>query len=156
MIRIRPYCPSDIEAVYKLFYNSVHHVAKKDYSPEQLAAWAKPQRNTARWDEGLSKQLVWVAVIDEEVVGFTSLHPDSGYLDFIYTHHQHQGKGIATTLLATLIHKARKLGLEHITTDSSLTAKPFFLAKGFKLVAQYIKTVDGIQFVNSFMKKDLA
>lgn len=155
MLRIRPYRPEDIEAVYTLFYNSVHQVAKKEYSPEQLAAWAKPQRNTARWDEGLLKQLVWVAEQDAVVVGFTSLHPDSGYLDFMYTHHQHQGQGIATALLATLEAEAKNLGITELTTDSSLTAKPFFLSHGFQLVTENIKTVDGIEFLNSRLAKKL-
>lgn len=138
-----------------LFYNSVHHVAKKDYSPEQLAAWAKPQRNTTRWDEGLLQQLVWVAEINDVIVGFTSLHADSGYLDFMYTHHQYQGQGIATTLLATLEAEAQKLNITELTTDSSLTARPFFLAHGFQLVTQNLKTVDGIEFLNSRLKKNL-
>ncbi len=155
MLTIRTYRPTDIEAIYSLFYNSVHKVAKKDYTPEQLAAWAKPQRNTERWDEGLLKQLVWVAEIESEVVGFTSLHPDSGYLDFMYTHHQYQGQGIATALLAALETEAIKLNLPELTTDSSLTARQFFLSHGFQLVAENIKTVDGIEFLNSRLKKIL-
>lgn len=155
MVTIRPDRPTDIEDVYALFYNSVHHVAKKDYSPEQLAAWAKPQRNTTRWDESLLQQLVWVAEMDGVIVGFTSLHADSGYLDFMYTHHQHQGKGIATALLAALETEAIKLNLLELTTDSSLTARQFFLSHGFQLVTENIKTVDGIHFLNSCLKKVL-
>ncbi len=155
MLTIRTYRPTDIEAVYSLFYNSVHQVAKKDYTPAQLAAWAKPQRNTQRWDEGLQQQLVWVAEIDNEIVGFTSLHTDSGYLDFMYAHHLHQGKGIATTLLATLEAEATKLKLPELTTDSSLTARPFFLSHGFQLVTENIKTVDGIEFLNNRLAKKL-
>ena len=133
----------------------MHQVAKKDYTPEQLAAWAKPQRNSIRWDEGLLQQLVWVAEMDGVIVGFTSLHADSGYLDFMYTHHLYQGQGIATTLLATLEAEARKLNITKLTTDSSLTARPFFLSHGFQLVTQNIKTVDGIEFLNSRLEKNI-
>lgn len=155
MLTIRLYQPSDIEAVYQVFYQAVHQVACKDYTPEQLAAWAKPQRNTVRWDEGLLKQMVWVAVLDAKVVGFTSLHPDSGYLDFLYVHYQHQGKGIAKALLNALLTEARHLSLSSISTDSSLTAKPFFLSQGFVLVEENVKTVDGVRFLNSHMMRIL-
>jgi len=155
MTTIRPYQPEDIEAVYQLFYKSVHQVAKKDYTPQQLAAWAKPQRNTLRWDESLQKQTTWVAETNGEISGFISLRPEDGYLDFLYTHYRHQGQGIATLLLLALENEAKQHKLLQLTTDSSLTALPFFLSKGFYLVEQNIKTVDGIEFLNSRLAKDL-
>lgn len=155
MTTIRPYQPKDIEAVYQLFYQSVHHVAKKDYTPQQLAAWAKPQRNTLRWDGSLQKQTTWVAETSGELSGFISLRPEDGYLDFLYTHHLRQGKGIATLLLRELENEAKHLGLPKLTTDSSLTALPFFLSKSFYLQEQNIKTVDGVEFLNSRLAKDL-
>lgn len=155
MFTIRPYQPADIEAVYQVFYHAVHQVACKDYTPEQLAVWGKPQRNTIRWDEGLLKQTVWVAELNGELVGFTSLHGDSGYLDFLYVHHLHQGKGIAKALFQSLLGEAVRIALPQLTTDSSLTAKPFFLSQGFVLVEENVKTVDDVPFLNSRMMRIL-
>ncbi|CAN5371204.1 GNAT family N-acetyltransferase [soil metagenome] len=153
MTSIRPYHPEDIQAVYQLFYHSVHEVAKKDYNAQQLAAWAKPQRNPQRWDVELLEQRVWVAETAGEISGFITLRPEDGYLDFLYVHHLHQGKGIATLLLQALETEAGALDIHQLTTDSSLTARPFFLSKGFSLVAENIKTVDGVEFVNSRLAK---
>ncbi len=156
MPTIRPYRPTDIEAIYQLFYHSVHEVARKDYSPQQLAAWGKPERNTQRWDEGLLLQKVWVAETDGEISGFISLKPEDGYVDFLFVHHLHQGKGIASLLLQALEAEARLLDIPQLTTDSSLTARPFFLSKGFYLQEENIKTVNGVEFLNSRMGKILS
>lgn len=40
---IREYRPSDCRELAELFYHTVHTVNAKDYSPEQLDAWAAGQ-----------------------------------------------------------------------------------------------------------------
>ena len=37
---IRPYQPEDCEALARLFYETVHTVNAKDYTEQQLNAWA--------------------------------------------------------------------------------------------------------------------
>ena len=39
-MHIRPYRSSDCPALAELFYQTVHAVNARDYSPEQLDAWA--------------------------------------------------------------------------------------------------------------------
>ncbi len=154
-MRIRPYRPEDIEPVYTLFYNTVHEIGQRDYTPEQLAAWGKRQRNVQRWDVCLPNQLTLVAENDAEIIGFSSLRTANSYLDFMFVHHQYQNQGVAKALLQHIEQEARNLGLTRLVTDSSLTARAFFKGQGYELVEENIKEVDGIQFRNARMAKEI-
>lgn len=37
---LRAYQPSDLEELAALFYDTVHRVNARDYTPQQLDAWA--------------------------------------------------------------------------------------------------------------------
>ncbi|WP_425287844.1 GNAT family N-acetyltransferase [Oceanobacillus limi] len=76
-------------------------------------------------------------------------------MDLLFTHKNFQGKGIATKLLQSLERTARTKGMTPITTEASITAKPFFLAKGFDVVRKQNKCYQGIEFVNFVMAKTL-
>ena len=49
-MHIRPYRSSDCPALAELFYQTVHTVCARDYSPEQLDAWADGRVELAAWD----------------------------------------------------------------------------------------------------------
>ena len=49
-MHIRPYRSSDCPALAELFYQTVHAVNARDYSPEQLDAWADGRVELAAWD----------------------------------------------------------------------------------------------------------
>lgn len=46
---IRDFQIADREMIMNLFYRSVHEVARRDYSPEQLRAWAPDSFDPERW-----------------------------------------------------------------------------------------------------------
>ena len=50
----RKYRPSDCEKIAELFYQTVHSVNQKDYTPEQLDAWATGQVDLVQWNRTLS------------------------------------------------------------------------------------------------------
>lgn len=39
-MELREYRPEDCEAITRLFYDTVHTVNQRDYTPAQLDAWA--------------------------------------------------------------------------------------------------------------------
>jgi putative acetyltransferase len=47
---IRDYRSSDATAIVKLFYETVHLVNWRDYSPEQIEAWAPEIPDPEKWD----------------------------------------------------------------------------------------------------------
>lgn len=50
MYTIRPYRPPDCPEMAQLFYNTVHIINARDYTPRQLDAWATGTVDLAAWD----------------------------------------------------------------------------------------------------------
>ena len=49
-MRLREYKPADCAEMARLFYDTVHTVNLRDYTPEQVNVWATGQVDLAAWD----------------------------------------------------------------------------------------------------------
>ena len=78
---IREIKAEDLEAIVALFKETVHHVNAKDYTSEQLLAWAPHQihHNDERW-QSILNNIAYLAEINGIVVGFADMTIE-GYLD---------------------------------------------------------------------------
>ena len=149
---IRKVSEKDIPAITQLFKETIEAVNSKDYNGEQIKVWSAGHIYTDRWINRLTSQYFIVAVIDEVIVGFGSITPE-GYLDMMYVHKNYQGIGIAYALVDELLANASKNNLSIITSDVSITAKPFFEKKGFTVVTPQRKMMGGVEFLNYKMEK---
>lgn len=155
-ILLRPYKSSDTKEIIQLFYDTVHVVNAKDYTQEQLDAWAPKHIFLKPVEDSLSKNICYVAEIGGVIAGIADLRPSDGHLDKLFVHKDHQGKGIATMLFKKLEAHAQELGLSQITSDVSVTAKPFFEKMGFQVIkTQDLQTHTGLVLRNYLMKKQL-
>ena len=82
-------------------------------------------------------------------MGFGDIDSNTGYLDRLYVHKDHQGMGIATALCDRL--EASAAGL--LVTHASITARPFFEKRGYKLVKEQQIERQGIFLTNYVMIK---
>lgn len=149
---IRKVSEKDIPAITQLFKETIEAVNSKDYNGEQIKVWSAGHIYTDRWINRLTSQYFIVAVIDEVIVGFGSITPE-GYLDMMYVHKNYQGIGIAYALVDELLANASKNNLSIVTSDVSITAKPFFEKKGFTVVTPQRKMMGGVEFLNYKMEK---
>ena len=149
---IRLYVPADLDALIRLFRESVRRIAIRDYSLEQVTAWAPDAADRERWATRRGSRPTWVAEVDGEVAGFTDLEPD-GHIDMMFVHPDHQGRGVAGALLRQVETEAARLGLDRLYTEASITARPFFERKGFHVVEQQTVTLRGQDLVNYRMEK---
>ena len=146
----RKYRPSDCEKIAKLFYQTVHSVNQKYYTPEQLDAWADGAPDRDRWNRSLLAHHSLVAVEGEGlIVGFGDID-GTGYLDRLYVHRDRQGQGIATALLGRL---ERAVDAPVITTHASITARPFFEARGYRVIREQRVERHGVRMTNFVMEK---
>lgn len=152
-VLVRVYRSEDLDAVRNVFVRAIRESAIRDYSPAQTDAWSGVDRPDA-WSSAVDDRLIWVAVADELVVGFTDLEP-SGHLDRMYVHPQHEGRGVASALLTCLEATARRQGLTRLFTEASITAKPFFERRGFKVLTAQVVEHRGEKFTNFQMEKFL-
>ena len=151
---IRPATPSDIPAIITLFKNTILAIDRGDYTGEQLAAWASDGAHLSRWQKRVTSQYFLVAA-SEEIIGFGSMDKN-GHLDMLFVHHLHQRRGIAQLMLEALEKWAKYQGIARITTEVSITAKPFFERNGYEVVKQQEKHIHQIPLTNYQMEKQLA
>ncbi len=147
-MEIREYCEGDIQEIVELFFNTVHGVCNRDYTQEQLDAWAGPV-NADQWNPVFLEHDTLVAAEDGNIVGFGDID-STGYLDHLFVHKDYQGQGIATALCDRL--ESRFL-VNTITTHASITAKPFFEARGYGVVREQQVMRRGVVLTNYVMEK---
>ena len=154
-IHIRRYEPSDIDDVISLFRDTVRRIARRDYTQDQVIAWAPDNIDREARAIRHSSKPTWIAEIGSTMVGFADLEPD-GHLDCMYVHADYQGRGVASRLLAEVETVAKARGLTRLYSEVSITARPFFERRGFRLIAAQIVTARGQEFLNYRMEKFLA
>ncbi len=145
---LRKYKPSDCKILAELFYNTVHIINAKDYSEEQINAWANGNINLSKWNNSFLEHYTIVVEIDGIIVGFRDIDK-TGYLDKLYIHHNFQCKGIATAICNEL---EKSVDTSKIITHASITAKGFFEQRGYKVITKQQVERQGIFLTNYVMK----
>ncbi|MBY4675831.1 GNAT family N-acetyltransferase [Marinobacterium arenosum] len=154
-IQIRRWRPDDSVAIHQLFHASVQQLAAEHYSAEQRAAWASPQLDLPFWQQRLAQTRPWIAEIEQRLAGFAELIPADSYIDCIYVHPDHAGRGVGSALLEHLLSEARSLGLRRLDVDVSETALPLFRKFDFAQLQPNRLERNGIELVNWRMQKQL-
>jgi GNAT superfamily N-acetyltransferase len=154
-MQIRLFHPDDTPTLMQLFYETVHQVNCRDYSPEQLVAWAPPDMEEGQWRSRLSQPTTFVALFHEIIVGFCEFAAD-GHIGCFYTHYQHQEQGVGTALLEKVQGIAQQQQLRQLYTEASITARPFFEHHGFETLAAQQVARRGVLLGNFRMRKVLA
>lgn len=102
----------------------------EDYIKEQLDAWATGKVDLHAWDKSFLEHHTVVATEDGMIVGFGDID-ETGHIDRLYVHKDHQREGIATAICDELeLHT----GKTKVTTYVSITAKSFFERRGYQSV----------------------
>jgi putative acetyltransferase len=152
MITLRPYRQEDAPALLALFRDTIRRVNRRDYSPPQIAAWASDEIDPAAWAARFTGRFAVVAVEGDIPAGFAELELN-GHIDRFYVSADHQRRGVGGMMLAALIAEAQRVGLARLFTEASITARAFFEAHGFTVLAPQTVTVRGVDFVNYRMER---
>lgn len=147
---LRAYQPDDCKALAALFFHTVHAVNARDYRPEQLNAWADGYVDLAAWDRSFRQHFTIVAVDGSGVIGFGDID-GTGYLDRLYVHAAHQREGIAAAICDLLERHAAGT----VTAHASITAKPFFEKRGYRIRKEQQVERHGVLLTNYIMEKRL-
>lgn len=151
-MELRKYRTSDCEQLAGLFYQTVHSINSKDYSKEQLDVWANGVVNLQEWNQSFQKHKTVVAVENGKIVGFGDIDP-SGYLDRLFVHKDHRRKGIASVICDELEYSVSG---KKIITHSSITARPFFEYRGYRVIQEQTIIRNEISLTNFIMEKQAA
>ena len=156
-MHIRYYAPGEETALLSIFQSSVRGQASRDYTPEQIDAWAPrelPPGYLQQWLERIASNRPWVVDVDGRLAAFADLQA-SGYIDQFFVATEYAGQGIGKALMQHLHGVAAAQGITRLHAHVSLTAQPFFARCGFAVEEEQLPVVRGVALRNAVMGKTL-
>ena len=154
-ITTRRYQSSDARDLANIYYNTIHSINSRDYSSEQINAWAPSSSlELDGWKKKWAKLVPIVALAENTIVGFAEFELN-GHIDCFYVHHEFQGKGVGSALMAAIEEQARKEKISRIYAEVSITAKPFFEKRDFQILKEQRVAIRGCELTNFVMEKIL-
>ena len=152
-MRIRRFRPGDESALHSVFHSAIHGVASRDYTPEQIDAWAPENVDREKWRQRVSEIDPFVVEIDGQIVAYADLQ-DDGYIDHFYVAASCARQGCGTLLMNHILDTATAKGMRVLTSNVSRTAQPFFRKFGFVIVEERSPVVRGTVVPNALMRRD--
>ncbi len=152
IMHIRRFQIGDEAALFEVFHSAIHRIAARDYTPEQLQAWAPADMNRDLWRDRMRGIRPFVAEIDGRIAGYADVQ-DNGYIDHFFVSGHHPRQGIGNALMARIDEEARRLSLAELSADVSRTAQPFFERHGFTVVELRYPLRRGVVIPNAYMRK---
>lgn len=153
-MKIRNYRAGDEASLWTIFYHTIRRVNIQDYTAEQVEAWALDAVNEAMWREKIEGIKPYVIEHEGKLIGYADLQ-DDGYIDHFFCHHDWQRRGVGSLLMQKIHDEANKRDIRRLYSNVSITAKPFFLAKGFEVVKEQSVTIRGQVLKNFYMQKHI-
>jgi putative acetyltransferase len=153
-VLVREFHPDDALGLLSLFRDTIRRVNSRDYSAEQIRAWASDEIDEAKWSARFAGRFVAVAESAGRLVGFADLE-STGHIDRFYVSADQQRRGVGRGLLDALVAEARRLGVCRLFTEASITARPFFESQGFTVLAAQVVVSRGVELTNYRMERRL-
>lgn len=146
---------SDMIELKDLFQNTVLEINRRDYSQAEIEDWASCGDDISKIEEMIKTHYFIVAINQQlQIVGFSSI-TSQGYLHSMFVHKEFQGKGIATLLLDDIERFAKENGITKITSEVSITARPFFEKWGYTVEVEQKRKANQLCLTNYWMVKEL-
>ncbi|NDG86283.1 MAG: GNAT family N-acetyltransferase, partial [Proteobacteria bacterium] len=145
---IRRARPEDAFAIIDSHVRSIREVCAKDYTPEQIQAWAGRDFKVERWHQTIERDLVWVVELEGRVRGFghLSLHGEAAELMGLYFAPEARGRGAGKALFAEVRTAALSKGVKLLHLHATITAKSFYESLGFRPApGPCFATIQGVQ-----------
>lgn len=153
--KLRKPTEEDIPDLQILFRETVLHVNARDYTREEVEDWASCGESAEHMKDLLARN-DYVAALNErdEIIGFSSMNAE-GYLHSLFVHKDYQQVGVGSLLLSAVEKRAWEYGVSEITSEVSLTARPFFEKRGYEVVKVQKRRANQLELPNFLMCKFL-
>jgi putative acetyltransferase len=153
---IRSVQPADAPALVQLYRASVTGLGARDYTPEQVGAWASLTPSVERFCAMMADGRSMLVAVDSagRLTAFGDIEAD-GHIDYLYSAPFASASGAAAALYAELELRARTLGLGRLYAEASEAARRFFLRRGFVVVTRRDFAVAGVAIHNYAVEKRL-
>lgn len=125
---IRRALPVDAQAISNVVIAALRESNARDYAPQVIIAVEQHFCPTSILKLMQQRQM-YVAVLEQQVVGTASL--DQAVVRSVFVSPTHQGRGIGQQLMARLKDAAIAAQIAELRVPSSLTAESFYAQLGF-------------------------
>ena len=132
-MKIRLIRDEDYAECARMHRQTIRNVNSKDYAEDVIRLWSG--RNTVKkMRTGAPNVKRWVAVENNKIIGYCDHHLLKSELLGLYVHKDYMGRGIGSRLLKTAEASLKKRGCKKIEIEATITAKPFYMKHGYKVV----------------------
>ena len=113
------------------------------------------EMDLCKWGEKLLRNDYSVVVERDGIIIGIGTADDNGYFDLLYVHKDYQRIGVANMIANDIENYLYRKGVHTITTDASITAKPFFMKRGYSVLNKQNVECRGQYLTNYKMEKVL-
>lgn len=153
-MRVRKFQIGDEAGLFEVFHSAIHQVASRDYSPEQIEAWAPADLDREVWTARMRGIDPFVVEADGFPIAYADLQ-ENGYIDHFFVSGNTPRQGAGRLLMEAIHAKAARRKLKMLTSDVSRTAQPFFEHFEFEIIERRAPKIRGIEVPNALMRKIL-
>jgi len=151
---IREFRIGDEPALHEVFLSAIHEIAVKDYTLEQVNAWAPSSLDPALWADRMRGIAPFVVEHGGKPIAYADVQ-GNGYIDHFFVSAPFARQGVGSILMHRIHEVAAHKGIPLLSSDVSRTAQPFFLHFGFMIVEQRQPVMRGVVVPNALMEKRL-
>lgn len=153
-MEIRRFKIGDEVALFDVFLSSIRDIASRDYTPQQIEAWASEDIEPKKWAQLIRTLRPFIVEVDGNIAGYADVQ-SNGYIDHFFVSGNYPKQGVGTLLMSRIHEEAKNLRLHEITANVSKTAEHFFLRHGFHVVERGFPIRRGVTLQNALMRKKL-
>jgi putative acetyltransferase len=154
-MHIREFRIGDEMSLHAVYYSAIHQLASKDYTSEQINAWAPAIFDRDLWVQRMQDICPFVVENEQKIVAYADIQ-FNGYIDHFFVAGASARQGIGTMLMNHIHIVAKTQEIAMLTADVSLTAQPFFQKFSFAIVERKLPVIRGVALSNALMRKLLA
>ncbi len=134
-MHIRPATEADADRILELHVRAIREICSRDYTPEQIQAWAGPKL-AAHYLEPIRGQRLVVAEHAGRVVGMGDYHVTANEICAVYVDPDFGRQGIGRALFQAVAGALKARGFKDAVLDASLNSVGFYQAMGCRIVEQ--------------------
>ncbi len=125
---------SDAEGIIQVHVRSIREICGKDYTSEQIEAWAGRKFKPELWVQAIDRDFIWVVEHECKVTGFGHLAVmDEKFCEVmgLYFIPPAIGQGLGKKMFLEFKNIAVQHNLKRMRLHSTVTAKSFYESVGF-------------------------
>ena len=136
-IIIREYQESDIKDISNIVVRNMIEINSKDYGLKEMKSHAEGFTEEKLYEKFKNRTKVWVAVIDDEVVGTAGIEADwdnvkdTYWVLTVFVKPENHGQKIGTLLMKQLEQYAKEIKARKLIVPASITGNEFYYKLGY-------------------------